>query len=49
LGRRGVVDTELPRAMEAPIYARFGDLMALLLGLALLLVSRPWSARAPVG
>lgn len=39
LGRRGVVDGDLPRAIEAPLYARLGDSSPLLLAAALLIFS----------
>ncbi len=36
LGRRGVIDADLPRAIEPTLYARWGDLATLALGLVVL-------------
>lgn len=40
LGRRGVVDADLPRALDPPPYARFGDWLVLVLGVFLLFGAR---------
>jgi len=46
LGSEGVLDSTLPRALAATVYARFGDAPAgLIVGLALMLVLR-WRSRA---
>jgi apolipoprotein N-acyltransferase len=39
LGRSGVVDGDLPRAIAAPLYAQLGDLIPLALAVVLLTIS----------
>jgi apolipoprotein N-acyltransferase len=46
LGLRGVVDADLPQAIDATLFAKFGDLMALIASIVVLVIAWPMTAFA---